>query len=158
MSTNTEIIEGPRKYMIRSSVITVVRESGEPSPHYLKIAQDVSALGFKLIPDDDREHFGIFILNSKNKLLTYHEVSVGTLNASLAHPREVIGPLLLFKAAGFICIHNHPTGDPQPSPEDIAVTKRLKKCADLFDLRLMDHVIIGNGTDQHYSFADNGLL
>ena len=158
MSTNTEIIGGPRKYMIRSSVITVVRESSEPSPHYLNIPQDASMLGFKLIPDDDREHFGIFILNNKNKLLTYHEVSVGTLNASLVHPREVIGPLLLFKAAGFVCIHNHPSGDPQPSPEDIAVTKKLKECADLFDIRLMDHVIIGNGIDRHYSFADHGLL
>jgi len=158
MSTNTEIIDGPRKYMIRASSITVVRESGERSPHYLNIPQDVSMLGFKLLPDDDKEHFGIFVLNNKNKLLTYHEVSVGTLNASLVHPREVIGPLLLFKAAGFVCIHNHPSGDPRPSPEDLAVTKRLKECAALFEIRLMDHVIIGNGSDRHYSFSEQGVL
>jgi DNA repair protein RadC len=111
-----------------------------------------------MIPDDDREHFGVFCLNNKHRLIGYHEVSVGSLTASIVHPREVFKPLILAGAAAFVCVHNHPTGDPAPSPEDQNITRNLKEAADLLSIRFLDHVVIGNGTNRFYSFTDHGMI
>jgi hypothetical protein len=83
---------------------------------------------------------------------------VGSLDSCLAHPREVFRALILTGSAGFICVHNHPSGDPAPSPEDLAITSKLQKCADIFAIRFLDHVIVGGGNDRYYSFSDEGIL
>jgi DNA repair protein RadC len=83
-------------------------------------------------------------------------VSVGTLTASLVHPREVMKSLILANAAAFLLAHNHPSGDPTPSAEDLAITKRIRECADLFGMRLLDHVILGHG--RYCSMCDENLL
>jgi len=85
-------------------------------------------------------------------------VSTGTLSASLVHPREVLGPALREGAAALILVHNHPSGDPTPSREDLRLTQQLADGARLLDLRLHDHVIIGNGTAQWVSLAQRGAL
>jgi DNA repair protein RadC len=85
-------------------------------------------------------------------------VSIGTPSASLVHPRDVLGPALREGAASLILIHNHPSGDPTLSPEDLRLTRQLAHGAKLLDLRLHDHVIIANGTERWISLADLGQL
>lgn len=93
----------------------------------------------------DREEFLLVPLDGKNRALGFHVVSVGTLTASLVHPREVFKIVLLANAAAIILVHNHPSGDPTPSAEDIAITKRLQEAGDLLGIRILDHVVIGDG-------------
>lgn len=104
----------------------------------------------------DREVFGVVLLNGKNEALGFHVVSVGTLTASLVHPREVFKPLILANAAACILIHNHPSGVATPSAEDFAITERLCRVAADLGVRVLDHVVVGDVT--HYSFADEGSL
>lgn len=104
----------------------------------------------------DREHFLVLALDGKNRVLAVHEVSVGTLTASLVHPREVMKVLVLLNAASFILVHNHPSGDPTPSPEDVALTSRLRAAAEILGIRLLDHVVLGHG--RYSAFAETGLL
>ena len=112
-----------------------------------------------VIPDDAREHFVALYLNSQNKVVALHEVSVGTLSASLVHPREVFGPALrLLGIASVILVHNHPSGDPTPSQEDIRLSRQLAEAARVLDLRLHDHLVMGNGSGSYTSMAQRGLL
>jgi DNA repair protein RadC len=97
-------------------------------------------------------------LNSQNHYLMHTLVSPGTLSASLVHPREVLGPALRVGAAALILVHNHPSGDPAPSGEDLRLTRQLVEGARLIDLRLHDHIIIGNGTERWVSLAQRGAL
>jgi DNA repair protein RadC len=106
----------------------------------------------------DREHFMVLLLNRKNMLIGMHIVSVGSLTASVVHPREVFKAAILGNAAAMICGHNHPSGDPQPSQEDRALTARLGQGGKLPGIDVLDHVIVGDGTAQYFSFADQGLL
>src|SRR5713226_5086371 len=108
--------------------------------------------------DDDKEHFWAILLNTQNHYLMHTEVSIGTQSASLVHPREVLGPALREGAASLILIHNHPSGDPTPSREDLRLTRQIADGARLLDLRLHDHLIVGNGTDRWVSLAERGLL
>ena len=84
------------------------------------------------------------MLNTQNGLVAYHEVSVGTLNASLVHPREVFRPALLTSAASVILVHNHPSGDCEPSEEDLSITRRLVEAGELLGIGVLDHVIIAS--------------
>jgi len=111
---------------------------------------------FSFMKDECKEHFLALHLNAKNCLICLDHISCGSLSASVVHPREVFKSTLLSSAAGLILLHNHPSGDPTPSREDIELTHRLKEGAELLGLRLLDHVIIGE--DRHYSLADHGIL
>ena len=84
------------------------------------------------------------------------QISEGSLTSSIVHPREVFNPVIKDSAAGVIFIHNHPSGDPAPSIEDKDITKRLKEAGELLGIKVLDHIIIGNG--RYMSFADEGLL
>lgn len=91
------------------------------------------------------EHFYVFMLDTKLKVMGFVDVSKGTLDASPVHPREVFAPALMTpKTAAVIVAHVHPSGDPTPSREDIQVTERLAKAADILGIRLIDHVIVGD--------------
>ena len=109
-----------------------------------------------LMEDLDREVFRVALLDAQNGLLRDVVVSEGTLSASLVHPREVFKPAILESAASVILLHNHPSGDPTPSREDLRLTRQLADCARLLDLRLHDHVIIGHG--RFISLAQRGAL
>lgn len=89
------------------------------------------------------EVFVVLLLSGKHRVTGYAEVSRGTLTSSLVHPREVFGPALREAAAAIIVAHNHPSGDPEPSAEDVAVTKRLRDAGRLLGVPLLDHVIVG---------------
>jgi DNA repair protein RadC len=108
--------------------------------------------------DADKEHFLLIVQNNKNRVQGHKVIATGSLTASLVHPREVYTAVLNpeWRAAAIIFVHNHPSGDPQPSQEDIEITRRLKEIADLFGIRLNDHVILG--AERYYSFSDRGLL
>ena len=149
-----------RRYRLKLATWTIVREPGRPSPRKLDGPAAVSELSLDLARsvDDGREHFWAVLLNAQLGYLMHTEVSVGTLNASLVHPREVFGPALREGAASLVLIHNHPSGDPTPSREDIRLTRQLVETGKLLDLPVHDHVIVGNGTDDWVSFAERGLL
>lgn len=117
--------------------------------------EQVSSL-FSFLTRETKEYFFCLHLDGKNKILCFDCVSVGSLNQSLVHPRELFKTALLSSAAGIILVHNHPSGDPSPSSEDIAITRRLKEAGELLGIRVLDHVIVGS--DGTCSFADRGLV
>jgi len=109
-----------------------------------------------LMEDLLKEVFRVALLDAQNGLLRDVLVSEGTLSASLVHPREVFKPAILESAASIILVHNHPSGDPTPSREDLRLTKQLVECAELLELRIHDHVIIGR--ERFISLAQRGAL
>ena len=137
--------------------IALVREHDGPAfaSATFRTSADV-ARAFHFLADHDREEFWLLALDQRHRILGTHQVSVGTLSASLVCPREVLKPLVLSSAAACALVHNHPSTIVDPSPEDHAITRRLVQACDLLGIRVLDHVIIGG--DRHYSFADAGAL
>ena len=103
-----------------------------------------------------KEHFFSLHLNSKNQLIREVLVSIGSLNTSVVHPREVFAPAVRDSTAALILVHNHPSGDPAPSREDRDCTQRLIHAGQILGIRVLDHIVLGH--DDYYSFADAGLL
>lgn len=104
----------------------------------------------------DREHFKAVLLNRKNAVIAVETISIGGLSSSIAHPREIFKPAIKKSAAAVILVHNHPSGDPAPSKEDIETTKRLCECGQLLGIEVLDHVIIGDG--RWHSLKSSGLI
>lgn len=102
------------------------------------------------------EVFGVMFLNSQNSLIEFVEMFRGTVNQTSVYPREVVFQAVKCNASAVILAHNHPSGDVTPSPADIALTQALKKALDLIDVRILDHIVIGQGN--HASFQSKGLL
>jgi DNA repair protein RadC len=102
-----------------------------------------------------KEQFHVILLDGKNRPLKDVRISEGSLTASLVHPREVFVPVVEESAAAIILVHNHPSGDPTPSAEDIAITQRLRQVGEMMGVKVLDHVVIGHG--RYVSFADEGL-
>jgi DNA repair protein RadC len=152
----------PTEYEHHVVSFSVVRESAEEKAGTRPVLSEptaVTALARQIIADDAKEHFWILMLNAQNRLVAGHEVSTGTLSASLVHPREVFGPALrVMGVSSLVLLHNHPSGDPVPSPEDLRLTRQLVDASKLLDLQIHDHVIIGNGTDAYVSLASRGDL
>lgn len=92
-----------------------------------------------------QEHFVCLYLNAKNEVLRKETVFIGSLNSSIVHPREVFKNAFKCSAASVICLHNHPSGDPSPSREDIAITERLVECGKMVGIEVLDHIVIGDG-------------
>jgi DNA repair protein RadC len=105
---------------------------------------------------EKQEHFLAIILDTKNRILMEVLVSKGTLSGSLVHPREVFAPAIRERAASILVIHNHPSGDPSPSHEDIEITHRLRETGDLIGIPLLDHVILGE--DSFVSLKERNLI
>lgn len=133
----------------------VVAQTSEPMPA-IRCPADVAHLVMDEMRSLDREHFREVLLNSKNRVLSIETISVGTLNASIVHPREGLKPAIVKSAAAIILVHNHPTGVPTPSKEDIAITKRFVQAGEVVGISVLDHVIIGNGRFQ--SLKELGIL
>jgi len=110
---------------------------------------------FSFLNQETKEYFITLHLDGKNRIICIDEVSVGSLNQSIVHPREVFKTALLSSAAAIVLIHNHPSGDPLPSREDREITRRLKECGDLIGIRILDHIIVG---ESYMSFVEQGLL
>ena len=103
-----------------------------------------------------REHFKITMLDTKNNIIGVEEISIGNLNSSIVHPREVFKQAIKRSSSSIILVHNHPSGDPTPSKEDINITKRLVECGDLLGIRVLDHIIIGD--NKHASLKEMDIL
>ncbi len=106
----------------------------------------------------DREQFVVALLNAKNELIGLNIVSVGALSSAPVHPREVLKPAILANSAAMILCHNHPSNDLQPSPEDIAITKKIIQAAEIVGIQVHEHLIISMENDRYYSFADHGTI
>ncbi len=106
--------------------------------------------------DRRKEYFLILLLDGKNRILREVQISEGSLNQSIVHPREVFNPAVRESAAAVILVHNHPSGDPTPSREDLDISRRLKEAGDLLGIRVLDHIIIGDNA--YKSFVEQGLF
>lgn len=136
--------------MVRdSSILYDIRNIKSPS--------DAVGLGRKFLDGADRGKLILCCLNTKNQPVSVSLISLGSINSSIVHPREVFKVAILSNAASIILFHNHPSGDPSPSAEDINVTKRLKECGNLIGIELIDHIIIGS-EDSYCSLKDKGIL
>ena len=106
--------------------------------------------------DLKKEMFRCALLDTKNKIISDEVVSIGSLSASIVHPRETFKSAIRESAAAVIFIHNHPSGDIKPSQEDILLTRRLVQAGEVLGIQVLDHIIIGDSS--HFSFRDNGLM
>lgn len=133
------------KMVRESSVLYNIRRISEP--------KDIVDLGKKFLYELDREELIVACLNAKNEVNSINVVSIGSLNNSIVHPREVFKTAILSNAASIVMIHNHPSGDVTPSKEDKEITLRIKESGTILGIKLLDHIIIGNNT--YYSFKEH---
>ncbi|SMB92142.1 DNA replication and repair protein RadC [Desulfonispora thiosulfatigenes DSM 11270] len=110
----------------------------------IKSPEDVANLLMEKMRYLDREHFKVILLNTKGQVIKCETISIGTLNSSLVHPRELFKIAIRRSAASIILVHNHPSGDTSPSREDIQVTKKIMEAGKLLDIKVLDHIIIGD--------------
>lgn len=104
----------------------------------------------------EKEHFDVAILDTKNGIISIDNISIGTLNSSIVHPRDVFNIAIKKSANALILIHNHPSGDPTPSKEDISITNRLIESGEIIGIKVLDHIIIGN--DRFLSMKEEKLM
>lgn len=122
----------------------------------IRSPEDVSNLVMEEMRILDREHFKALLLNTKNQVISCETISIGNLNSSLVHPRELFKVAVKRSAAALILLHNHPSGDPTPSRDDIKITKRLIEAGEIMGIGILDHVIIGNKI--FISMKEQGLI
>lgn len=120
----------------------------------VRAPRDIARMFMDEMKDYDREHFKAAFLNTKNQVIKVVTVSIGSLNASIVHPREILKPAIAASAASIVLVHNHPTGDPTPSREDVEFTRRFAKCGELIGIELLDHIVIG--ADRFQSLKEAG--
>ncbi|MBK8483660.1 MAG: DNA repair protein [Saprospiraceae bacterium] len=124
----------------------------------IKTSQDAYELIKPLYNEDTlqyKEIFMVLYLNRSNRVLGYHEHSIGSDTGTVVSPKQIIGIALKVNASSLILVHNHPSGSTKPSSADIEITKRIKEAAGLFEIQVLDHLIIGDG---FYSMADYGIF
>lgn len=130
--------------------------SYRPPKYKIKNPWDIYKYYMESLRYQYKEIFKIVLLNTKNEIITDIDISIGTLNSSLVHPREVFREAIRRSSNKIILLHNHPSGNAEPSKEDKNVTKRLKECGDLIGVEVIDHIIIGDGV--YFSFKENMLI
>ena len=122
----------------------------------VKCPQDVAGLLMEEMRYLKKEHMKLVLLNIKCNLISVEEISIGSLNASIVHPREIFKPAIRKSSASIIMVHNHPSGDPSPSSEDVSITARIAEAGKLIGIELVDHIIIGDG--KYISMKEKGLI
>lgn len=140
--------------------IKLVREgAGLYCNSYISCPEDAAEIASKHFEDmaSDREVFSVILLDVKNRVIGINIVSIGSLSASVVHPREVYKAAILANAASVILTHNHPSGEAKPSREDIEVTGRMVQVGRVMDIPVLDHIIIGDGTGESFSFKGNEI-
>ena len=138
--------------------VQLIREGTAQEYHKaIMCSDDVVGLVGPRLEAMDREYFLSIPVNGRHVPIGVEEVAIGSQNASIIHPREIFRSAILAGATtALILAHNHPSGSPDPSPEDRLITKRLKDAGELMGIKILDHIIIGHGS--YYSFADKGEL
>jgi len=137
------------KMVKEGSILYDVRQISTPS--------EAAGLGRLFLEDFDREQVVVCCLDTKNHPISLNVISIGCLNSSLIHPREIFKTAILSNSAGIILFHNHPSCDPEPSQEDINISTRIKKAGKIMGIELLDHIIIGSD-DSYCSLKEKGLL
>ena len=128
-------------YVIKEVIRRIMEESPNDNP-VIHGPEDVSNFFMPKLLHETKEHFMIALLNTKNRIIAAPTISIGSLSASVVHPREIFKEAIKYPCAGIILVHNHPSGDPKPSREDIAATERLVRAGKIMDIPIIDHVII----------------
>jgi len=113
---------------------------------HVETPEDIASVFMEDMRYLKKESFKILILNTKNEIVSIESISTGNINSSIVDPREVFNPAIRRSAACIALIHNHPSGNPEPSDADVKVTERLKKAGELLDIKVIDHIVIGDGT------------
>ena len=150
---------GPAKSAQLKAGLEIARRLGRDkweTGKALRSSEDVFRHFRDQLEKENREIFYVVMLTNKNRKIREVKISEGSLTASLVHPREVYNPVIRESAAAVIFVHNHPSGDPAPSPEDLEITQRLKQVGEVMGIRVLDHVVIGHG--RYFSFSDRGML
>ena len=150
---------GSAKAAILSAAFELVRRiqsHGDDDRRTFKRSSDVANHYLPLTRDLRKEVFKVLLLNRANRLIKEVSISEGTLDASIVHPRDVFREALLEPAAGVILIHNHPSGNPAPSEEDLRITRQLVEAGRLLGIKVLDHIILAGGS--YRSLADEGLI
>ena len=156
------VCESSKWYIVPEYRVMLVRDSngGVKATGSKKqgIASPKDAVGiFRAYLDGlDREVFCVALLDTKNRVIGINTVSMGTLNSTIIHPREVFKPACIIGASTIMLCHNHPSGDPEPSKDDKKITARLAEAGKILDITVLDHIVIGDNT--YYSFREYGLL
>ncbi len=132
------------------------KQGGPFQQQQFRCSEDVANFYMPRFADKKREQFQVLMLDRKNRFMRDVMISQGSLDASVVHPREVFNTAIRDSAAAIICIHNHPSGDPQPSPEDRALTRRLLDAGETIGIPVLDHIIVGRNC--YVSFKDEGWL
>lgn len=120
--------------------------------------RDAAALLFPILDPEPSEVFGLLLLNTRHHVLAWTEISRGVLGSTIVEPREVFRAAILGNAAAIILAHNHPSGDPAPSPADSELTRRLAASAVLIGIPIADHIIVASETAKYFSFKEAGCL
>jgi DNA repair protein RadC len=148
---------GPAKAAQIKAVLEIAKryaeepmQQGEP----FRSSQDVFQHYREHLGNQKKELFYVLLLDGKNRKIKDVRISEGSLTSSLVHPREVFNPVIRESAAAVILIHNHPSGDPTPSQEDLEITRRLREVGEVMGVRVLDHIIVGKG--RYVSFVDDG--
>jgi DNA repair protein RadC len=154
----TPVIGRTTARLIKASLELARRAASHPLDPRSKIqgSEDVWAAFGGKFRHISQEHFIVLLFDTKNRFIKHRIVSRGTLDSSAAHPREVFKEAIRASASAVILMHNHPSGDPHPSPEDRAVTRQLVEAGSILSIRVLDHIILGNET--YYSFRDRGEM
>lgn len=118
--------------------------------------QDIADIFIPFLRDEIKEKFLVVCLNSANKIIRYETISIGSLNSSVVHPREVFKAAIENNSASIILIHNHPSGNPEPSNEDISITRKIVESGKIMDIPVFDHIIIAGNI--HTSFVEKRLI
>ncbi len=154
---------GPAKAMQLVATFNVGHRVAHQTFSQLKI--DTPELVYEMLAPEMRglhkESLRVLLLDTRYRLLRVEQISLGSLNESIAHPRDVFRPAIISAAHAVVVVHNHPSGDPSPSQADHALTRRLAAAAELLQLKLLDHIIIGapaEGRLPYYSFKETGVL
>ena len=138
--------------------VRLVKEPALYSAEPVKTPDDVLRVVADELKSYDREVFAIINLKSNGQIINLNVCSIGTLNASLISPREVMKSAILSNAAAFIALHNHPSGNCSPSSEDIETTRRLAECGEILDIRMLDHIIVAGETGKMLSMKAEGMM
>ncbi len=144
---------------IKASFELGKREDLEPDglpPYDIRNPEAVVKAVGASIKEKAKEHFKLILLNNRNRIICTSTVSVGTLNTSLVHPREVFKDAILHSAASVVLAHNHPSGDPEPSEDDMKITRKLVDSGKILGIEVLDHIIIGKNS--FCSFREKGLI
>jgi DNA repair protein RadC len=145
-------------YRVPNFKLQIVRDGSVPADKRLcASARQAAELFRAYLGDSDREHLVALFLDSQNRLIGLHTIAVGTVDYCLFHPREVFKAALLCNAVSVVLAHNHPSGDAAPSVEDVKITRELQRAAELIEIPIMDHIVLGE-PDTYSSFYELGLL